>query len=158
MGYYSDVEATVQIDIDKVVDMMKNNTVITKNNTETLANTIKSSIGVQDTQDVTTKAILKTIYDDWSEIFINDSYLLQYFDEFLNDGVLDGRVYGMKMYGFSRDLKTFVEKYGDAIVYLNGERTGEDNEDIERFEVRKLDGKNVLYVGVPTIKFDYSPA
>lgn len=158
MGYYSDAEATVKIDIDKVVDMMKNNTVITKNNTEMLADTIKSSIGVQDNQDVVTKAILKNVYDDWAEIFINDSYLLQYFDEFLDDGVLDGRVYDMKMYSFSRDLKNFVEKYSDAIVYLNGERTGADNDDIERFEVRNLDGKNVLYVGIPTIKIDYSPA
>ena len=158
MGYYSDVEVTVKIDIDKVADMMTNNTVITKSNTETLADTIKSSIGVQDAHEVATKAILKNVYDDWTEVFINDSYLLQDFEEFLGNGVLDGRAYGVKLYGLSSDLKNFVEKYGDAIVHLDGERTGEDNEDIERFEVRNLNGKNILYTGTPTIEFKYTPA
>lgn len=62
----------------------------------------------------------------------------------------------MKMYAFSDDIKNFVEKYRDAIKDLYAERTGEENLDIEVFEVRNIDGKNVLHIGTPEVTFNFT--
>lgn len=76
----------------------------------------------------------------------------------MRTGEISGAVTEMKMYYFSDELKQFVEKYRDAIISLDAERDGEDSGDIERFEVRNVNGKNVLYIGTPVITFDYEPA
>lgn len=155
MGYYSDVNGTVTIDTDKAIAIVKNSNASSKSTTADFADNIKNAIsGTTDT--VSDKDLLKQVYDDWARIFVDSEYLHDMFDEFVNNGEISGSVYGMKMYAFSDDLKQFVEKYRDAITFLYAERDGEDSGDMERFEVRNVDGKNVLYVGQPVIEFKYT--
>ena len=158
MGYYSDVEAAVRIDIDKVADMVATNPVTPKDNTATLADTIKSSVGVpvHEAHDTATKAMLRRIYIDWGEIFINSSFLRDTFNEFVKSGEIHADVYELKMYDLAQDLKNFVEKYGDVIMYIDAERSGEENGDIERFEVRNVGGKNTLFSAVAEMTFNYT--
>lgn len=155
MGYYSDVNGTVTIDTDKAIEIVKNINASSKSTTADFADNIKNAIsGTTDT--VSDKDLLKQVYDDWAHIFVDSEYLHDMFDEFVDNGEISGSVYGMKMYAFSDDLKQFVEKYRDAITSLYAERDGEDSGDMERFEVRNVDGKNVLYVGQPVIEFKYT--
>lgn len=155
MGYYSDVNGTVTIDMDKAIAIVKNSNTSSNSTTADFANNIKNALnGATDT--VSDKDMLKQVYDDWARIFLNSEYLHDTFDEFVNNGEISGSVYGLKMYEFSDDLKQFVENYRDAIISLYAERDGEDNEDMERFEVRNVDGKNVLYAGQPVIEFKYT--
>lgn len=159
MGYYSDVSGNATIDIDKAIEILKKDNVISKNFTATLADSIKSSLGttdVDDSKENSDKNLLKQVYDDWSHIFVDESYVFHPFSEFVETGNLDGSVYGMKMYAFSDDIKNFVEKYRDAIKDLYAERTGEENLDIEVFEVRNIDGKNVLHIGTPEVTFNFT--
>lgn len=155
MGYYSDVTGTVTIDTDKAIAIVKDSNASSKSTTADFADNIKNAISGT-TCTVSDKDLLKQVYDDWARIFVDSDYLDYTFDEFVNDGEIVGSVYGMKMYAFSDDLKQFVEKYRDAITSLYAERDGEDSGDMERFEVRNVDGKNVLYVGRPVIEFKYT--
>lgn len=156
MGYYSDVHGTVVVDTDKAIEIVKNSSA--KSATDTLADSIKNAINGVAEETVSDRELLKQVYDDWANIFVSEDYLHDTFDYFVRIGEISGAVTEMKMYHFSDELKQFVEKYRDAIVSLDAEREGEDNGDVDRFEVRKVNGKNVLYIGTPVITFNYEPA
>lgn len=158
MGYYSDVHGTVVVDTDKAVAIVKNSNTSTKNATDTLADNIKNALVGVEEETVSDRELLKQVYDDWAVLFLAETYLHDTFEDFVNSGEISGAVYEMKVSLFAEELKQFVEKYRDAIVSLDVERDGEDSGDVERFEVRNVNGKNVLYIGTPVITFDYEPA
>lgn len=162
MGYYSDVHGTVVFDTEKAVAIVKNSNMPAKSATDTLADNIKNAlVGVAE-ESVSDRELLKQVYDDWSVFFLAEPYLHDTFEDFVNSGeisgAVSGAVYEMKASLFAEELKQFVEKYRDAIVSLDVERDGEDSGDVERFEVRNVNGKNVLYIGTPVITFNYEPA
>lgn len=158
MGYYSDANGTVAIDTENAVAIVKNSNTPAKSATDTLADSIKNAINGVAEETVSDREMLKQVYDDWANIFISENYLHDTFDDFVRTGEISGAVTEMKMYYFSDELEEFVKKYRDAIISLEAECDGEVNTDMARFEVRNVNGKNVLYIGTPVITFDYEPA
>lgn len=158
MGYYSDVNGTVAIDTEKAVAIVKNSNTSVKSATDAFADNIKNAINGVAEGTVSDRNLLKQVYDDWANIFISKNYLHDTFDDFVRNGEISGAVTEMKMYYFSDELEEFVEKYRDAIISLDAERNGEIGTDMARFEVRNVNGKNVLYIGTPEITFNYEPA
>lgn len=162
MGYYSDFSGKVILDIDKVISILEDASMKDQSATAALAENIKNSLDVPlDGDKRTYRDLLQQAYDDWCAVFGNDAYRNYTYDDDLGAFVKNGEIFtvvsSVKLYDFSRDLKAFFEKYRDAITYLYAERYGEENEDIEHFEVRNENGKNVLYNGKPVITFEYSP-
>lgn len=158
MGYYSDAHGTVVVDTDKAIAIVKNSNTSVKSATNALADSIKNAINGVAEETASDRELLKQVYDDWANIFISENYLHDTFDDFVRTGEISGAVTEMKMYYFSDELEEFVEKYRDAIISLEAECDGEVNTDMARFEVRNVNGKNVLYIGTPVITFNYEPA
>lgn len=158
MGYYSDFSGKVILDIDKVISILEEDSMNKQSATAVLAENIKNALDVPGKR--TYRDLLEQVYDDWCAVFGSDAYRNDMYDDlgkFVKKGEISTLVSNVKLYNFSHDLKAFFEKYRDAITYLYAERYGEENKDIERFEVRNENGKNVLYVGKPVITFEYSP-